>query len=237
MSYFSLARRVPEASAVDPKALTWLYELTTRMPCVRTAHHHFVAGALAQGVEAGDALDLGTGPGYVARQVARSRPGLRMVGLDLSLHMVERARQGAVQAGMDGRQLWPQADGHRLPFADDSFDLVISSYALHHWLDPLRIMNEIARVLKPGGRYYIGDVCREVDTTQRLFAYGSIPFVSLAFGSYRGYGGYYESVRAGYTRDEARAMLDSSDLPPGEVGLDSTWFLPILTIASAENGP
>jgi hypothetical protein len=54
----------------------------------------------------------------------------------------------------------------------------------------------------------------------------------LAFGSYRGYGGYYESVRAGYTRDEARALLERSALPPGEVGLDSTWFLPILTIAS-----
>ncbi len=232
MSYFSLARRVPEASAVEPRALTWLYWLVTLMPVVRTAHHHFVAGALAQGVEAGYALDLGTGPGYVARVVAQRRPALRMVGLDLALHMVQRAKSQASQAGLDGRQLWPQADGHRLPFADDCFDLVISSYALHHWRDPLRILNEMARVLKPGGRYYVADVCREVDTLQRLFAYGSIPVVSLAFGSYRGYGGYYESVRAGYTRDEARALLERSALPPGEVGLDSTWFLPILTIAS-----
>jgi ubiquinone/menaquinone biosynthesis C-methylase UbiE len=236
MTYFSLARRVPEASAVEPKALTWLYWLTTQMPCVRTAHHHFVKGALAQGVETGYALDLGTGPGYVARVVARRRPALRMVGLDLALHMVERARRQARQTGLDGGQLWPQADGHRLPFADGTFDLVISSYALHHWLDPLRVFNEIARVLKPGGRYYVGDVCREVDVVQRLFAYGSIPVVSLAFGSYRGYGGYYESVRAGYTRDEAWALLERSDLPPGEVGLDSTWFLPVLTIASRGGG-
>ena len=48
----------------------------------------------------------------------------------------------------------------------------------------------------------------------------------------RGYGGYYESVRAGYTRDEARVLLERSVLPPGAVRLDSTWFVPILTIAS-----
>jgi len=232
VSYFSLARRVPEASAVEPKALTWLYWLVTQTPCVRTAHRHFVAGTLAQGVTEGFALDLGTGPGYVAQEVARRRPALQIVGLDLAFHMVERARQQARWAGMDGKQLWPQADAHRLPFAGSSFDLVFSSYALHHWRDPLRILNEVARVLRPGGRYYIADVCREVDPLQRLFAYGSVPVVSLAFGSYRGYGGYYESVRAGYTRNEARALLERSDLPPGEVGLDSTWFLPILTIAS-----
>jgi hypothetical protein len=67
---------------------------------------------------------------------------------------------------------------------------------------------------------------------QRLFSYASIPAFSLPFGSYRGYGGYYESVRAGYTRDEARILLERSALPPGEVRLDSTWFVPVLTIAS-----
>ena len=232
MNYFSLARRVPETAAVEPRALTWLYGLITRVPLVRTTHKRFVAGALAQGVTQGDVLDVGTGPGYVAVEIARQRPGLRMAGLDLAAHMVERARQLAGWAGLDGRGLWPQADGHRLPFADGSFDLVASSFALHHWADPLRILNEIARVLAPGGRYYIADLCREVNLFQRIFAYASIPAISLPFGSYLGYGGYYESVRAGYTRIEAHALLQRSALPPGEVGLDSTWYIPILTITS-----
>jgi ubiquinone/menaquinone biosynthesis C-methylase UbiE len=232
MTYFSLARRVPETSAVDPKVLTWLYNAIVRVPLVRAAYRRFIAGALAQEVGQGYGLDLGTGPGYVAVEVARQRPGLRIVGLDLAVHMVERARRLSNRTGLDGRGIWPQADGHCLPFADDTFDLVISSFALHHWDDPVLILDEIARVLAPGGRYYIADVCRELSSFQRLFAYATVPAISLSFGSYLGYGGYYESVRAGYTRDEARDLMERSTLPPGGVGLDSTWFVPILTIAS-----
>jgi hypothetical protein len=83
-----------------------------------------------------------------------------------------------------------------------------------------------------GGRYYIADLCREVNPFQRFFAYASIPAASLPFGSYLGYGGYYESVRAGYTRLEADALLEQSALAPGKVALNSTWFVPILTISS-----
>jgi ubiquinone/menaquinone biosynthesis C-methylase UbiE len=220
--------------------MAWLYDLITKTPLVRAARRWFVAGALAQGVRDGTALDLGTGPGHVPIELARRRPGLHIIGLDLAAHMVRRAGRQAAQAGLDGQGLWPQADGHSLPFADDSFDLVISTFALHHWTNPLRTLNEIARVLrrpkpaagKPGGRYYIADLCREANIFQRLFAYSSIPAISLAFGSYQGYGGYYESIRAGYTRDEAHKLLARSNLPPGEVRLDSVWLMPLLTIAS-----
>lgn len=232
MHYFSLARRVPETSALEPKAVAWLYGLISRAPIVRTTHRRFVGAVLEQDVAQGYGLDLGTGPGYVAAQIARRRPGLCMVGLDLAAHMVKEAANQASEAGLDGRGLWLQADGHDLPFADGSFDLVVSSFALHHWHDPLHVFDEVARVLAPEGRYYIADVCREVTAFQRLFAYASIPAVSLPFGSYRGYGGYYESVRAGYTRAEAQDLLARSALPPGEVGLESTWFVPILTLAS-----
>ena len=128
--------------------------------------------------------------------------------------------------------IFAEADGHRRPFADDRLGLVVSSFALQAWQEPRRILNEIARVLKPKGRYVIFDLCREATTFQRLFAYASIPAVSLAFGSYWGYGGYYESVRAGYTRAEARTLLARSALPLGDVGSHSMWFVPILTISS-----
>ena len=232
MSYFSLAQRVSEASAVDPKALAWLYGLIVRVPLVRAVYRQMVHGMLQQDVTDGDVLDLGTGPGHVAIQFGQQRPDLRIVGLDLAAHMVKQATRNAAKTGLDGRGIWPQGDAHRLPFAGGSFDLVISSFALHHWADPLRIFNEIARVLRPGGRYYIADLCRQPNLAQRLFAYASIPAISLPFGSYLGYGGYYESVRAGYTLTEAEALLAQSDLPAGTVSLRSTWFVPILVMAS-----
>ena len=240
MNYLSLANRVPEGSALEPMIVTQLYELISRVPLVRTTHRRFIAGALSKDVTQGYALDLGTGPGYVAIDVARRNPDLQMIGLDLAAHMVERAQQAAVRHELNGRGPWLQADGHLLPFADDSLDLVISSFALHHWQDPLAVMNEIARVLRcprpdagdPGGHYYIADVCREVNAFHRLFAYASIPVLSLLFGSYWGYGGYYESIRAGYTRGEAQSLLEQSALPPGTAALDSTWFVPVLTITS-----
>ena len=234
MRYFSLAHRVPETSAVEPKTLAQLYGLLSRVPLVRTTHRRFIAGALSQSVTRGWGLDLGTGPGYVAREIARHRPDLKMVGLDLAAHMVEQASHQQPGAERNERGLWLHGDGHRLPFGNGALDLVVSSFALHHWDEPLRVLNEIARVLAPKGRYYMADVCREVNAFQRTFAYASIPAVSLPFGSYWGYGGYYESVRAGYTRDEAQALLDQSALPRGEVRLESTWFVPILTIKIGE---
>jgi ubiquinone/menaquinone biosynthesis C-methylase UbiE len=230
MRYFSLGRRVPETLAVEPQALVRLYGLITAVPLVRTAYRRFVEGALHQGVSQGTVLDLGTGPGYVAQELARRRPGLRVLGLDLAVHMVEQASHRAWQVGLQGRSLWPQADAHRLPVADESVDLAISSFALHHWRNPLGVLNEVARVLKPGGGYYLADLCREVDVVQRLFAYASIPAISLPFGSYGGYGGYYESVRAGYTRAELLALLEQSELAGAQVEMESTWFLPVVAV-------
>jgi ubiquinone/menaquinone biosynthesis C-methylase UbiE len=232
--YYSLAHRVPETSAVEPKALAGLYGLISQVPLVRTTHRRFIAGALSQGVTRGCGLDLGTGPGYVAMEIARQRPGLKMAGLDLAAHMVEKASHRQAGTCRTGCGSWLQGDGHRLPFGNGALDLVVSSFALHHWDEPLCVLNEIARVLAPKGRYYLADVCREVNAFQRAFAYASIPVVSLLFGSYWGYGGYYESVRAGYTRDEAQALLDQSALPRAQVRLESTWFVPILTITGVE---
>lgn len=232
MGYLHLRHRVPEVGAVEPRAVAGLYDLVARTPFVGMAYRRFVEGALALGVSEGVALDVGAGPGYVSIEVARRHPGLRMVGLDLAGHMVERARRNAGRAGLDGSMGWVEGDAHHLPFVDGSFQFVMSSFALHHWSDPVRVFDEMARVLAPGGRYYVADVCREVSLLQRLFAYASIPVVSLPFGSYRGYGGYYESVRAGYRRDELREMVSRSALPAGQVRLDSAWLVPIVSVSS-----
>jgi ubiquinone/menaquinone biosynthesis C-methylase UbiE len=232
VSYFRLARRVPERADLEPKWVTRLYALMSETWVVRSAYRRFVRGVLRQGVTEGKVLDVGTGPGVVAAAVVRRCPDLHVTALDLSAHMIEQAPERARRACVEGHLAWLQADGYRLPFADGTYDLVFSSFALHHWEAPGQVLDEMARVLRPGGRYYVADLYREPNLVQRLFAYASIPVISLLFGSYRGYGGYYESLRSGYTVAEAERLVARSALPPGRVGIDSTWFVPLLTISS-----
>jgi len=92
-------------------------------------------------------LDLGCGTGYCSRALKKRYPKSQMVGLDLAHGMVCAAKK---QAGWLSRQHFACGDAEALPFADNSFDLVVSSLALQ-WCQPEPVFRELARVLKPGG--------------------------------------------------------------------------------------
>ncbi|HSD25037.1 MAG TPA: class I SAM-dependent methyltransferase [Solirubrobacterales bacterium] len=89
------------------------------------------------------ALDVGTGLGDGALLIAREFPHARVRGVDLSEEMVRRA-QGRIGLDPEGRVAFKVADASKLPFEDDSFDLVAQ-------LNMPPFFSEIARVLRPGG--------------------------------------------------------------------------------------
>lgn len=95
-------------------------------------------------------LDVGCGPGHLAERLADR--GLRVTAIDLDPAMVKRAR---VRLGP--RAEVAVADVVALPFADGSFDLVVSTMSMHHWADHQAGVAEIARVLAPDGRALIFD--------------------------------------------------------------------------------
>jgi SAM-dependent methyltransferase len=104
--------------------------------------------ALAKGRAEAKALDLGCGGGHVTFNVA---PHVReMVAYDLSAEMLEVVARAARERGL-GNVTTEQGVVERLPFADSSFDLVLSRYSAHHWRDFNAGLREAARVLKPGG--------------------------------------------------------------------------------------
>lgn len=82
-----------------------------------------------------------------------------MTGLDLDPAMIERARSSAkrVADDPDRRPPFLVGDVASLPFSDGSFDLVVSTFSIHHWPDPTAGLAEIWRVLRPGGRALIWD--------------------------------------------------------------------------------
>jgi SAM-dependent methyltransferase len=102
-------------------------------------------------------LDVGTGSGVVALAAAQRVAGAgAVVGVDLSGGQLEVARAKAHQAGLEDRVRFEQADAEALPFENQSFDVVLSLFALLHFPAPEQALAEMFRVLRPGGRLVIG---------------------------------------------------------------------------------
>jgi hypothetical protein len=98
-------------------------------------------------------LDLGCGVGSTARLLA-AEMGLEVVGIDASRANVTRAGKEAGDAPI----AFVQADAHRLPFADGSFDGALGECVLSLFADQDAVLGEIRRVLRPGGRLGITDM-------------------------------------------------------------------------------
>jgi ubiquinone/menaquinone biosynthesis C-methylase UbiE len=125
--------------------LRWVYRSLAREIAAATPH-----GATV--------LDIGTGPGVLLVELARMRPDIELIGVDISADMVASAERNLASYGR--RATVHVGDVARLPFADHCVDLVVSSLSLHHWADPAAAVPELARVLRPGGRAFIYDIRR-----------------------------------------------------------------------------
>jgi ubiquinone/menaquinone biosynthesis C-methylase UbiE len=118
-----------------------------------------IANDIVAKIGNGTILDLGSGTGYLAIEIARKSPSLHVYGIDLSRKMVKIARHHA--RSVDNTQ-FVFGNASRLPFKDSSIDLVVSTAALHHWKTPRLVFDECHRVLKAGGEAWIYDGCPEV---------------------------------------------------------------------------
>jgi SAM-dependent methyltransferase len=116
------------------------------------------ASEVAAAHPGGNVLEVGSGPGRLAVQLAREAPDTTLTGVDISDAMVERAARRAAGAGLSERVRFEVGDVGALPLADQEFDGVMSTLSLHHWPDPARGLAEIYRVLKPDGEARIYDL-------------------------------------------------------------------------------
>lgn len=97
-------------------------------------------------------LDLGCGSGKLTRQLGYRYSNANIYGVDLALAMLKQAKFNAPKTWLwyDPKQNYLCADAERLPFADQSMDLIISNLMLQ-WCDNAAVFNEIARILRPDG--------------------------------------------------------------------------------------
>ena len=115
-----------------------------------------------------EVLDVGCGTGAFEQHVLAERPGQPITGADLSAEMLAGARRKTRSVP---HACFVQADAHDLPFADASFDVVVSASVLHYLADPAAALGEMARVVRPGGRLVLLDWCRDFTAMRLLDAF------------------------------------------------------------------
>lgn len=127
------------------------------------------------GVRAGEhALDLACGTGDIALAVAAK--GAHVVGLDLTPRMLQLA------AGRSRGVAWIAGDMGQLPFSPRAFDLVTTGYGLRNVPDLAVAIDEVARVLRPGGRFLSLDFNRPQSPVLRAAYLGYLTVVGSTLG-------------------------------------------------------
>jgi ubiquinone/menaquinone biosynthesis C-methylase UbiE len=144
--------------ALELRVLSRFYD-----PVLRVLRMDVLRGRLVEQMDVGPGeriLDVGCGTGTLLLAIKAAQPGADVAGLDPDPDILSIARRKAGLAGAEIRFDIGFAD--RLPHADDSFDRVVSTLAFHHLTrrEKTDALAEAYRVLKPGGRLHIVDLCR-----------------------------------------------------------------------------
>jgi ubiquinone/menaquinone biosynthesis C-methylase UbiE len=97
-------------------------------------------------------LDLGCGTGWASRRLARTVTAGEVVGIDVADEMLRRAEQASV--GIENvRYVWGSAE--KIPAPDNAFDKILSVESFYYYADQGRALDELRRVMAPGGRVFI----------------------------------------------------------------------------------
>lgn len=148
----------------------------------------FISIAKKWKIKSGKILDIGCGSGLLAIEIAKNLLGVEVVGLDLSNVALEVARDNIHKSGVSERILLKKGDAEDIPFEINTFNLVVSSNTLHLIMNPVKMFNEIQRVLKPKGKFFISDLRRS--------------WIGL----------FSEHIRASYSPKEIKTFLSQSEL-------------------------
>lgn len=130
-------------------------------------------------------LDLGTGTGYLAFPLAEKFPTASVYGIDIAETIIEKNNVIVKEKGISNLK-FETFDGLKYPFSDESFDLIISRYAFHHFPSAADAIRQMNRILVKRGRVLISDPIRNekddngiIDSFMKVKKDGHIQFYSL----------------------------------------------------------
>lgn len=161
-------------------------------------------------------LDLATGTGAVALEIARQQPAASIIGLDPSPGMLEIGRQNLTAAGLEGRIELRQGEAETLPFGDDSFDGVSIAYGIRNVADRDRALREMARVVRPGGRIAILEATEARGNPlawgARFWVHQAIPRIGALLSGAKEYRYLQSSIAAFPTPDDFEHQMRRNGL-------------------------
>ena len=191
--------RIPETdSGITGEVETQMYDIMMRN--MRDRGWIETNLILKEGVSSGIALEIGPGPGYIGLEWLKKTNGTRLKGLEISNDMIALTRKNATEYGLSDRVEYFQGDAKKMPFEDGHFDAIFTNGSLHEWAHPEMVFNEIARVLKPGGKYVISDLRRDMIAPIRWFLWLMCKPKEMRPG-------LITSINSSYTISEIREIL------------------------------
>ena len=158
-------------------------------------------------------LEVAPGPGYFAIELAKLS-ACQISGLDISETFVEIARANAAKAGV--RVEFRRGNASAMPFDSETFDFLLCRAAFKNFTEPLRALQEMYRVLKPGGQALIIDLRRnaskqdldQASNDMHLNAVNGV-IVKLTFR--------FMLLKRAYTKSELEKMIAQTKFESGEI--------------------
>jgi demethylmenaquinone methyltransferase/2-methoxy-6-polyprenyl-1,4-benzoquinol methylase len=163
--------------------------------------------ASAQTRAGDDVLDVATGTADVAIEFVRRARAGSITGVDLSPGMLDVGRGKLERAGLSGRIRLVEGDALSLPFANESFDVVTIAFGLRNFPDYARGVDEMARVLRPGGRLVVLEFLPPRGAALLAYRAYLATFLPLAGRLISGSGEAY-----GYLAASIRGFLDPCEI-------------------------
>ncbi|MDD1778936.1 MAG: class I SAM-dependent methyltransferase [Candidatus Helarchaeota archaeon] len=160
---------------------------------------------LEVGINRGLALEIGPGPGYLGLEWLKKTDNTSLQTLEISSDMIKIAEMNAIDYNFQNRVKNIHGNALEMPFEDNMFDGVFTNGSLHEWADPIKVFNEIFRVLKLGGKYCISDLRRDINPLIKWFMRSTTKPIEMSDG-------LIASINASYTISELHKLLQNTKL-------------------------
>lgn len=179
--------------------------------------HHFwrkKASRLALQAIEGDILDIATGTGDFAIELARSPKINRVVGMDFSANMLSIARNKSLKKHLINKSDWVLGNALTLPFIEEHFICVTVGFGLRNFSDKEKALTEMIRVLKPGGKLVVLDIIplygkNPLNVLLKLYFKRVVPVLGSVFaGSREAYTYLPDSVENYLSPSELSSMME-----------------------------